>query len=315
MRRWRTSWLRKAVTWSHVTTMDSVVDSVVDHIVEHLDPNPSPPLFVAIQGPQGSGKSYLSAQLKERLSQPPYSLNVALLSIDDLYLPHDGLVALATQQPQNSLWAGRGQPGTHDVKLGLEVLRNLRSQSQGVELPSFDKSLFNGEGDRVPSGVVINPPVDVVILEGWCVGFFPISEEELLKRWDGVWREESARLGLPDVTTKDDLRRVNEKLEHYLEMWAHFDIFVQLKPAPVQTFPSQYSIIYRWRLEQEHYMKSTNGGRGMSDEAVKAFVDRYMPGYVFFGDIPPFSFEPQWAGKGIKLLIDEERRQLGVERF
>ncbi|KAG5647097.1 hypothetical protein DXG03_001468 [Asterophora parasitica] len=291
------------------------MDSVVDHVVQHLDPNPSPPLFVAIQGPQGSGKSYLSAQLKENLSQLPYSLNVALLSIDDLYLPHDGLIALATEQPLNPLWAGRGHPGTHDVKLGVDILRKLQSHSQGVELPSFEKSLFNGEGDRLPTGVVINPPVDVVILEGWCVGFFPISEEELSKRWDGVWREEAARLGLPSNIMKNDVLRVNEVLKRYVEMWSFFDLFIQLKPAPIGTFPSQYSIVYRWRLEQELYMKSTNGGRGMSDEAVKAFVDRYIPGYVFFGDIPAVSAQPRWIGKGMKLLIDEERRQLGVEKF
>lgn len=30
-------------------------------------------------------------------------------------------------------------------------------------------------------------------------------------------------------------------------------------------------------------MKARNGGTGMSDNQVKAFVDRYIPGYVFFG--------------------------------
>jgi len=32
---------------------------------------------------------------------------------------------------------------------------------------------------------------------------------------------------------------------------------------------STYSIIYRWRLEQERSMRAENGGRGMSDEAIK----------------------------------------------
>ncbi|KAH0588787.1 hypothetical protein J132_05891 [Termitomyces sp. J132] len=289
------------------------MDSVVAHIVGHIDPNPTAPLFVAIQGPQGSGKSYLSAQLKQRLSQPPHSLNVALFSIDDLYLPHDGLVHLATQEPPNPLWAGRGQPGTHDVKLGVEIIRKLRSRCKSVELPCFDKSLFDGEGDRLPSGAVIDSPVNVVILEGWCVGFYPISPEELSVRWNGIWREEIAKLNLPDFLTKFDLERVNESLKDYTELWSHFDIFIQIKPVPVQSYPSQYSIVYKWRLQQEHNMKADNGGRGMSDEAVKAFVDRYIPGYVFFGDIPPFPTRPTWLGKSLKLLIDDERRQLGVE--
>lgn len=204
------------------------MDAIIAHIVEHVDPNPSIPLFVALQGPQGSGKSYLSAQLKDRLSVPPHSLNVALLSIDDLYLPHDALVALAAQRPLNSLWAGRGQPGTHDIALGIKVLQALKARSGSVELPSFDKSLFDGEGDRSASSIIVYAPVDVVILEGWCVGFFPISQDELDKRWDGVWNKESAKLGLPGVVKKNDLERVNEGLNGYVDMWAYFDIFVQV---------------------------------------------------------------------------------------
>lgn len=31
-------------------------------------------------------------------------------------------------------------------------------------------------------------------------------------------------------------------------------------------------------------MKARNGGKGMTDEQVKVFIDRYIPGYHFFGD-------------------------------
>ena len=33
---------------------------------------------------------------------------------------------------------------------------------------------------------------------------------------------------------------------------------------PVESHP--YDYIYKWRLQQEHDMKSRNGGKGMSDE-------------------------------------------------
>lgn len=36
---------------------------------------------------------------------------------------------------------------------------------------------------------------------------------------------------------------------------------------PVETHP--YDYIYKWRLQQEHDMKSRNGGKGMSDEQVE----------------------------------------------
>lgn len=41
----------------------------------------------------------------------------------------------------------------------------------------------------------------------------------------------------------------------------------------------------------------------------RRFIDRYIPGYVFFGDVQ------RWQGKGLRLFLDEERRQLGVETF
>lgn len=213
--------------------MDTVA-AIIEHLGPslHRKPEPSAPLFVALQGPQGSGKSYLAALLKTQLSASPHSLNVAILSIDDLYLPHAGLVRLAEQYPENSLWRGRGQPGTHDVDLGLRVMRALQSQLEPVELPRFDKSLFEGEGDRLPLGLqdnnITQPPLDVVILEGWCVGFLPISQTELDFRWNSIWQEEKERLSLTISPRKMDLEAVNEALKTYVELWSVFDIFVQV---------------------------------------------------------------------------------------
>ncbi|KAJ7072642.1 P-loop containing nucleoside triphosphate hydrolase protein, partial [Mycena amicta] len=290
----------------------SALHPILAHVRHILnDSSTQRPLFIALQGPQGSGKSYLSALLAEQLRLS--SLNVAVLSLDDLYLSHEGLVALATAHPHNPLWRGRGQPGTHDVALGLDVLTALRD-GQEVELPRFDKSLFNGEGDRVPSGspdaVIARPPVDVVLLEGWCVGFYPISTEELHARWDGAWSEERDRLRLGDAVRKEDIVAANERLKSYIPIWDMFDVFIQLQPAAPLDGQSRFSVVYKWRLQQEHHMKAGNGGRGMDDAAVKAFVDRYIPGYVFFGDGPTLGFagrEPRWKGRLQVCTLDENR--------
>ncbi|KAJ6495768.1 P-loop containing nucleoside triphosphate hydrolase protein [Mycena vitilis] len=272
------------------------------------------PLFVALQGPQGSGKSYLSALLVKELRSR--SLNVALLSLDDIYLPHAELKSLSETHPDNALWRGRGQPGTHDVSLGLQVLSDLKA-GHPVEIPRFEKSLFGGEGDRLPRGsegaVVVAPPVDVVLLEGWCVGFYPISLDELDARWDGAWADVRHRLGLGDSVRKEDVRDVNEALKKYIPLWSFFDTFVQLQPSG----SSPLSVIYKWRLEQEHYMKARNGGQGMSDAGVKAFVDRYIPGYVFFGDGPTIGFgsKPRWNGNSLRIIIDDERVVVGTEKL
>ncbi|KAJ4483490.1 P-loop containing nucleoside triphosphate hydrolase protein [Lentinula aciculospora] len=306
---------------------------ISSHILSQLSKVTTRPLFVALQGPQGSGKSFLTDLVRSHLSAPPYSLNVIVLSIDDLYLTHEGLLSLAHQHPDNPLWRGRGQPGTHDVELGLNVLKSLKEGKKGIELPRFDKSLFNGEGDRLPldgTGTIVNPPVDVFIMEGWFMGFYPVSSQELQTRWEGIWAQECRLLNLDDavIGTKDDITAVNEALKGYVEMWEYFDSFVKVASSPI--YGSSFSMIYKWRLEQEHHMKAHNRGKGMTDEAVKLFVDRYIPGYVFFGDgifkrhvglwtededVTNIAASPRWLGRSLRIVIDEKREILNVEKF
>ncbi|KAI0090761.1 P-loop containing nucleoside triphosphate hydrolase protein [Irpex rosettiformis] len=285
--------------------------------------DPSNPLFIAVQGPQGSGKTFLTSRLRDVLTSPPHSLSVAVLSIDDLYLPHTELVALAQENPHNRLLQGRGQPGTHDVKLGTHILTQLKHvnefDSQPIQIPYFDKSLFSGEGDRVQIGVVIKRHVDVVMLEGWCVGFYPATREEIDRKWEepvlGLGEDFFAKRGF----RKEDVVEVNERLKEFLEWWKFFDAFIQIKP--VDSHP--YDYIYRWRLQQEHNMKVKNGGKGMTDEQVEKFVDRYIPGYVFFGDgilnggvdVNGQKQLPPWLGHGLSIQIGEERELMHVSNF
>ncbi|KAF9529705.1 P-loop containing nucleoside triphosphate hydrolase protein, partial [Crepidotus variabilis] len=254
----------------------SVVDLAAQHILGHL--TNGRPLFVALQGPQGSGKSYLAAKLQTNLESSPHSLGVAVLSIDDLYLPHDALAKLA--QSDNLLWKGRGLPGTHDVALGIDILKALKSGRCQIELPRFDKSLHNGEGDRLPldgTGIVIYqpPPLDIVILEGWFVGFSSIPKDEVYVRWHGVWNDEREKLGLTEAElgTLANVEDVNEQLKSYEEIWQFFDVFIQLKAIPPASATlSKYAVVYDWRLQQEHNMMAMNGGKGMNDAAVISFV-------------------------------------------
>ncbi|KAL0955758.1 hypothetical protein HGRIS_001973 [Hohenbuehelia grisea] len=325
-------------------TATPAIRHISEHVLEHLvrATATSPPLFVAFQGPQGSGKSYLTSSLKAHLSETPPRLNVAVLSIDDLYLPHAGLRALAQEHRENKLWKGRGQPGTHDAKLGIQLLERLKKINDAdadhddeVELPVFDKSLHAGEGDRLPPGhgQLVRKPLDIVLFEGWCTGFYPISDQELEARWTRRWVPEKQKLSMPDdedaVCTKADVQMVNEVLRNYVALWEFFNVFVQIKPAIDKTFTSsEYAVIYKWRLQQEHAMKATNGGRGMSDESVKSFVDRYIPGYVFFGDgitegledgvqdgLTKIRSRPPWIGKGLRLFLGESRDVVRVEKF
>ena len=219
------------------------VSIIVEHVLTHLSsPSPSQsslssPLFLALQGPQGSGKTFLTEHVKNQLSganERHSALRVATLSIDDLYLPHTQLKAIASSNPGNALLRGRGQPGTHDIALGLSLLRSLkdinRSPTDELRIPRFDKSLFGGEGDRLPESqwTPIHGPLDVVLLEGWCVGFYPQSRQYIERRMN------EAPLGLEqtfDVSayTLEHVLELNQRLVEYAKWWDLFDVFIQVR--------------------------------------------------------------------------------------
>ncbi|KAF6760225.1 D-glycerate 3-kinase, partial [Ephemerocybe angulata] len=260
-----------------IATMSSL-SIAANFILDQLTGCLARPLIAGIQGPQGSGKTFLASHLVQRLAASDSNLRMVVLSIDDLYLPHSGLQAVARSHPENPLLRGRGQPGTHDVQLGLDLLTALHEGRTKVRLPSFDKSLFDGEGDRLPMDdrrvVVVEPPaVDVIVLEGWFIGFQPISPELLDEKWERVWKREEARLGIPEgFCTKSNIAELNQNLVEYQALWDRLDIFIQASLSPIEPEDdedSPYSIIYQWRLEQEHAMKALNGNRGMADEAVR----------------------------------------------
>lgn len=212
------------------------------------------------------------------------------------------------------------------MPLGTSVLRNLKKINEvdagTVDIPIFDKSLFNGQGDRISDGETVKGPVDVVVLEGWCVGFLPTSKELVEERLkEPVPTLEPDMFDMKAFVSVDHVLAVNEQLKRYVEWWSALDAFIQIKGPS----SAQLSIIYQWRLQQEHNMKTKNGGKGMTDDQVKTFVDRYIPGYVFFGDGVTKGFSggegaeterlPSWIGKGLSVTIGNDRELLHVSKF
>lgn len=231
------------VTVSHITphlTANTLTGSpamtepaagfMLRHILRHLKRGAgvTRPLVVGVQGPQGSGKTYLTTILKDELISPPQDLSVALISLDDLYLPHSGLVRVAKNHPHNPLLQGRGLPGTHDVPLGTETLNSLRRinepDAQGtVPIPIFDKSLHSGRGDRIERTTVVNRPLDVIIMEGWCTGFYPIPAKTIEERHALGWSPRSSF-----AYCKEDVHEINKLLRPYVDWWSTFDTLIQV---------------------------------------------------------------------------------------
>jgi D-glycerate 3-kinase len=253
-----------------------------EHIARNTQSRPRP-LVVGVQGPQGSGKSFLSSLVHEHLPASSASdLRVAVVSVDDFYLPHAGLKGIAEENPDNPLLQGRGQPGTHDIALGTKVLHALRDindqarASDPVMIPLFDKSLHGGEGDRVPEEewTAVRAPLDVIVFEGWFVGFSPCSSEELRERYDAPLRGLEDTFDLGTFCRASDIAEINSRLAEYQAWWSLLDAFVQLSPQN-----GNLANVYKWRLQQEHSMKTKNGGNGMSDEQVARWVSLLLIAY------------------------------------
>ena len=272
-----------------------------------------PPLFIGLNGVQGSGKTILTSQLHTILSSSPHSLNTCVFSLDDFYLTHADQVTLAAANPDNPLLQHRGQPGTHDAKLALKVFGDLKGGKR-TRIPVYDKSRFAGQGDRAEEGEweEVNGDqgegkVQVVIFEGWCVGFKALTEEAVEKKWrEAVAALEATREGgggdsastsaapvptsaQPTIdphkqkpyqgrlayNTLPSVRAINTALrESYADFYDQLDIFIHVD-AQDPLF------VYTWRLEQEHNLWKSKG-KGMSDEDVKKFVDGYYPAYELY---------------------------------
>ena len=174
--------------------------------------------------------------LHHTLSEPPHSLPTLVLSIDDLYLPHDQQQALAKSHAANPLVQHRGVPSTHDVKTGIELFQALANRDSNVKIPSYDKSQFNGAGDRRPESdwhtvnATSQSPVEVVVFEGWCVGFRALSDEEVQRKWEAAKQEAESgnytgRLGKLKL---EDVLFVNSKLREYDALTDRFGAFIHM---------------------------------------------------------------------------------------
>lgn len=176
---------------------------------------------------------------------------------------------LARDNPSNALLQGRGQPGTHDMALGTRILVELKSSQPKtkITLPVYDKSKHGGQGDRSSDTVVVTTPLDVVIFEGWCMGFYPVSQAMLRQTYERATSEKNITPA-PFFTSHllQSLLQINELLGSYLNWYQYVDAFVQLRPDNLDN-------VFAWRLQAEHAMKAA-GREGMSDDEVHAFVAR-----------------------------------------
>lgn len=225
---------------------------VHDFVFAQVAPRSARPLVLALQAPQGAGKTTLVTHLLRRLEGR--GVRAAGVSIDDFYLTRTEQLALAAAHPGNPYLEHRGYPGTHDIGLGVRTLRALRQIRPGglVSVPVYDKSAHGGRGDRAPEQEwrQVEGPLDLVLVEGWMLGFTPVSESQL-----------------PDP----QMTAPNRALADYAGWYELIDQWIVLRAATPE-------FVLEWRVEAEEKMKAA-GKPGLTREAIEDYVRRFLPAY------------------------------------
>ena len=219
--------------------------------------------FVGINGSQGSGKSTLSAFMKDYLTET-YGMNVVVMSLDDFYLSRIERQIIATDV--HPLFTTRGVPGTHNMHLAKSVMHNLKHQ-QPTTIPRFNKATDNPH--PASYWTKVSSAVDIVIFEGWCWGVEPQTPEQLTQPVNGLEAIEDDNAAWRN--------HVNLQLSlHYKPLYSWMNKWVMLK-APC------FEDIYAWRLEQEQKLiaatanNDKNNNQGIMDEQqVQRFIEHYQ---------------------------------------
>ncbi|EFE44217.1 hypothetical protein TRV_00993 [Trichophyton verrucosum HKI 0517] len=253
---------------------------------------------------------FFVSTLRSTLSTTPYNLPTITFSLDDIYLTHDDQRHLAATHPSNPLLQHRGQPSTHDIPLGSKVFDSLR-RNEPTKIPSYDKSAFNGQGDRAPEDTweIVNdtqngqPLIKVVIFEGWCVGFRSRPESEIQAEWENAVRrreQDDTYNGQLGHVKLEDVMTINDSLKKY-------DAF--------NSDAEDTHNVYYWRQQQEQTLLATKG-KGMTSDQVTKFVNGYYPSYeLYTNQLRKGVFRPVeekgdegWKGRQLRLIVDKQRR-------
>ncbi len=142
-----------------------------------------------------------------------------------------------------------------------------------TKIPSYDKSAYGGQGDRVPKEewAEVNQDVrcetKVVIFEGWCVGFRALPREKLVTEWEGAVRkrEKGGYVGRLGWNKLEDVDFVNEALRRYDQLTDQLDALIHLDAENPM-------FVYEWRSQSERRLRETKGS-GMTEEQVVDFVN------------------------------------------
>ena len=239
--------------------------------------------IIGISALPGTGKTTLGKWL-EAISLK-LNFKIAVISIDDFYLPSDEMKLAIKNNPWN---VSRGFPGSHSVKLMHEKLINWKLTGE-LNVPVFDKSLRNGLGDR--SHWRSDSP-DLLIIEGWFLGIKPFSNDS-----------NQQQINLAGLSSQESSYRckIQNNLNKYIETWNLIDNIWHLKPL-------KFEYMNMWKTNQEKEM-FLQKGNALKDEKLSNFLR------MLNVSIPHRSFEA--INSYALLIIDNERNlvEVGLNKY
>ncbi len=261
-----------------------LADALENWVRSNIAQSDAPPILM-ISGAQGIGKTTALHHL-DRV----FGGRLAMLGLDDFYLPHADRMALA--EKVSDLFQVRGPPGTHDLPLLNTVIDQLLSADTDTltPLPVFDKKI----DDRLPASqwTAFAGRPDAIILEGWLIGALPDPQAATsaplnrieMRDHDGAWRrwQEDALAGA------------------YAELWDRGDAFFHID-APA------FEVVLGWRIQQEETTLGLTAG-SLPEERRK-WVEDFILYYerltrrMIEGDKRP----------GERLRVDRNRRPLAPD--
>ena len=241
-------------------------------------PSRKEPYLICFTGGQGSGKTTLSFFIQKVLIEICKRPAVGF-SIDDIYKSQEERSKLA--EDIHPLCYVRGVPGTHDIKMGMDLIDHLSNADPGTEtkIPAFCKPKDKHYPEEQWS--IYKGKPDFIFFDAWCGGAKPISEKNWLPPLNPLEAEEDSD-GIWSKWSNQELAK------DYQTLFSLFDLLVMIK-VPDMNFVYES----RWLQEQTLAKTVTDPAlkeKIMTKEEVYRFVMHYerLTHYIL-EEIPKFS--------------------------
>ena len=247
--------------------------------------------IIGLSGGQGAGKSTITSILK-LIFKKKYGLDLCVFSIDDFYKTKSERIRMSKKI--HPLFATRGVPGTHDIKLLNKVIQKLKKKKfNSVLIPKFDKS--KDDRFKKTKWQKIKKKPHIIILEGWCVGAIQQKKSELLRPINIIEKKLDKRLIWRN--------KVNNLLKNeYKKLFNKIDKLVYLKVP-------DFNHIFKWRLLQEQKLKLTSKSKKtMSKTQIKEFI-------MFYERITKHMMKNFSKISDLTVFLDKNHRSKTMRKF